>query len=118
LVERARRLTPSPPAWIYNALGAGYYLRGEYEEALSALNSFGLVFDVQTELFRVATLGQLGRLPEAEAALRRLQASYPAFAREPQQELKRYLVVPTTIEAVADGLRLAGFDAEREPLSG
>jgi len=112
LVEQARHLNPTPPAWIYTALGAGHYLAGDYEDALRELNNFGPVFDVQTELFRVATLGRLGHLDAARAALARLEAEYPAFEADPDAELARYLVLQSTIDAVADGIdRARGSDA-------
>lgn len=111
LVERARHLNPTPPAWIYTAMGAGHYLAGDYEDALRELNNFGPVFDVQTELFRVATLGKLGHLDAARLALSRLEEEYPAFARDPNGELRRYLVLQSTIDAVADGIdRARGND--------
>jgi len=111
LIERARALNPTPPAWIYTALGAGYFLQGDYGKALLEISNFGPVFDVQTELFRVAALGKLGRRDEAETALRRLQSRDPAFAEDPDAEFRRYLVVPSTIEAVRDGMKLAGLES-------
>ena len=113
LVDRARQLNPTPPNWIYTALGAAHYLRGNYTEALLDLSNPGIAQDSQTKIFRVASLGMLGRRKQAKQVLDDLLATDGAFADNPAEELQRYFLAPKTISAVTAGLEKAGFEIEQ-----
>ena len=109
LVDRARDLNPTPPNWIYLALGGAHYLHGEYEQALLELGNFGPSHDAQIEIMKAASLGMLGRREEARRVLDELLAVDVAFAEDPPGILRRYFLASETLNAVADGLAETGL---------
>jgi TolB-like protein/Flp pilus assembly protein TadD len=109
LTERTRELNPTPPNWIYNNFGHAYYLRGEYERAMLELSNWGPSKDSQVEALKAASLGMLGRNEEARQVWDDLLARDPVFARNPEAELRRYVVDPGSYSAIATGLTRAGL---------
>jgi tetratricopeptide (TPR) repeat protein len=110
LVDEVRRLSASPPNWIYNAYSAAHYLQGQYEQTLKTAERRGPTFDTQIWVYRTAALGMLGRTELAAQSLAELLEEDPGFRKDPQSELVRYFHVLPTIERVREGLERAGLD--------
>ena len=115
LVDRARNLHRTPPSYLYEALAAAHFLRGEYEQSLLELSSWSPSLPTEGLLFKAASLGMLGRKVEAQKVLDELLASDEVFAKDPQGELRRLFPASETVDAVADGLANAGLKLEIRP---
>jgi hypothetical protein len=61
------------------------------------------------QLLKVATLGQLGRLDEAEAAIAELRRSRPQFETSVHADLARRTFAPDLIALLQAGLEKAGL---------
>jgi adenylate cyclase len=104
--KTALRLNPNQPDWYRWNVAAGYYLRGDYHEALRYLQ--GMAQPGPAYRLLAATFAQLGRLDDARTAAAELLKLNPDFsisryaAHAPYshpEDLGRYLA----------GLRLAGL---------
>jgi class 3 adenylate cyclase len=109
--QRALRLSPFDPM-KFNCLfgiGSAHFAAARYEESLSWWRKGMLLRpDLAWPLRPVAAcLGQLGRIPEAREAVRRLLAAYPGLT------ISRVMTVPAIRGDYArrwvEGLRLAGL---------
>jgi adenylate cyclase len=104
--QTALRLNPNRPDWYLWNVAAGYYLSGDYVEALKYLQQmteFGPAYRLLA-----ATYAQLGQLQEAHDAAGKLLKFNPEFSirrYEAQAPYKR----EEDLARYVDGLRLAGL---------
>ncbi len=115
LVDRAFDLHRTPPAFIYQALAAANYLRGNYEQALLDLSSWSPSLPTDGQIFKTASLGMLGRKVDAQSALDTLLTADEVFANNPRGELRRLFLASTTIQAITNGLTKAGLQFASRP---
>jgi tetratricopeptide (TPR) repeat protein len=93
------------------ALSGAYYQLGRYAHAVEAgRRSWMLNRNWPAGLrYVVAGLAQLGRIEEAETALKELKLLNPRLAFV-ESNLRRLYNDQTAIDHILDGLRTAGFD--------
>ena len=116
LTRKAMRLNPLHPPHYYVAPMNGYFLRGEYEQALvealkwpdSESGSYWLHAN------RAAIYGQLGRQKEAQAEIANLLTLYPDFAKKARQEYRIWFLDERDTERYIDGIRKAGLEIPPE----
>ncbi len=84
------------------------YHRGAFDEALTLLNQTNQRDCYRLQLLKVATLGQLGRLHEADVLARTLRRSRPQFEKSLRSDLQRWQFAPSLIAMVEAGLAKAG----------
>jgi tetratricopeptide (TPR) repeat protein len=113
LAEKGIRLSPKDPrlfVWL-PALSGAYYQLGHYAQAVEAgRRSWMLNRNWPAGLrYVVAGLAQLGRIEEAETALKELKLLNPSLAFV-ESNLRRLYHDQTAIDHILDGLRTAGFD--------
>jgi adenylate cyclase len=111
--ETGIRLSPTDPRlfiWLPALAGAHYLLR-HYPEAIEAgRRSWSLNRNWPHGLrYVVASLGQLGRMEEAQAALAALKAM-DTNLESSAVILRRVYPDPTAVDHILDGLRKAGFE--------
>jgi adenylate cyclase len=113
LVKKAMRLSPYYPAWYLAVLGHAYRLTGQYEEAITLLESWRARANPRSalpHLFLAFTYEEAGRGEEAQAAVaevlkRKPKASIKGYAKSKLFPYKD----PADIERVLDSLRKAGM---------
>jgi TolB-like protein/Tfp pilus assembly protein PilF len=115
LGRKVQSIHPTLPRWVHMIFATAYYLRGEYDQSLEAVALWNQPNDVQWHYQRTANLAQLGRLPEARAALDEMLDTYPKFAADPVTELRKYMLVEETVEPFLDGLAKAGLEIPNTP---
>ncbi len=107
LMTDAMRLDPFHPDWFLWDAGIIHYTARQYGAAIDAIER-GREPDADTLLFLAASYAQLGRLPEAQATVKRVLALDPnaTVAKwAAQQPYKN----PADLEHYKDGLRKAGL---------
>ena len=107
LMTDAMRLDPFHPDWFLWDAGIIHYTARRYPAAIDAIER-GREPDADTLLFLAASYAQLGRLPEAQATVKRVLALDPnaTVAKwAAQQPYKN----PADLEHYKDGLRKAGL---------
>jgi len=113
MVKNAMRLNPYYPAWYLAVLGHAYRLTGQYEEAITSLESWRARANPRSalpHLFLAFTYEEAGRGEEAQAAVaevlkRKPKASIKGYAKSKLFPYKD----PADIERVLDSLRKAGL---------
>jgi adenylate cyclase len=104
----ALRLSPRDPvnAAVLTGIAASYYFERDYLKALEAARRVVSRFPNRPTayLYLAASLGQLGRVDEAQDALRKAVAASPFFVRQPLPYVR-----PEDHEHMLDGLRKAGW---------
>jgi adenylate cyclase len=107
LVTDAMRLDPFHPDWFLWDAGIIYYTAHQYGAAIDAVEQ-GREPDADTLLFLAASYAQLGRLPEAQATVKRVLALDPnaTVAKWAAQEPYKH---PPDLEHYKDGVRKAGL---------
>ncbi len=113
LVKNAMRLNPYYPAWYLAVLGIAYRITGQYEEAITSLESWRARANPRSALpylFLAFTYEEAGRGEEAQAAVaevlkRKPKASITGYAKSKLFPYKD----PADIERVLDSLRKAGL---------
>jgi adenylate cyclase len=80
-MQRAIRLCPFPPAWYLTVLGAGFYLNGDNEAAISALEQAAErePDSVLSRLWLASALVEMGRLDDAREVSKAGIDIEPAF---------------------------------------
>ncbi len=109
MVESALRLNPNYPGYFYFAGACNAYRQSKYEEVLEAAARINMPNYYQVPAMRAAALGQLGRLEEAQQAVRALLALRPDFGATVRQEYGKWYG-PELVEHLLDGLRKAGLE--------
>jgi adenylate cyclase len=110
--HRAIRLSPLDPdmgLWL-NSLGFCYVALGEFEQAIafSERSTRETPALVGTWRMLAITMAHAGRLPEAQAALRRMLELSPGFTIR-QARSSMFFCDPCHAELYLEGLRLAGL---------
>jgi adenylate cyclase len=109
LLKKGMKLNPYHPTWFHLAPYMDYYRRGEYENAFAEALKFNfpeLYFD---PLMRAAALARLGKQNEAKTAVSQLLKLEPNFVTQGRLLISRYLKVDDLIDAIIQGLRIAGL---------
>jgi adenylate cyclase len=110
LVNKAMRLNPVHPHWYYIPQVLYHYERTEYELALAELDKVQMPQFFWTYVLRAATLGQMGRTPEAERAVQDLLALRPAFRQEGLSLMQVWQFPEPLLQNILDGLGKAGLE--------
>jgi tetratricopeptide (TPR) repeat protein len=97
------------PAGAAAVLAFDAYRRGEFDEALLRLNQMSDRNCYRLQLLKVATLGQLSRIDEANEAAADLRRSHPQFEESFRAELKHRQFAPSLIALIEAGLQRAGL---------
>jgi TolB-like protein len=122
LSRRAEELIAFPPVWVDFPQFVDDYVHGRFEQALERAME-GVVGDVdfREPLFRAVTLGQLGRVEEAQTHLDRFRELWAELCREANcdrldyEPLRDELLVRQAFseeftDRILEGLRKAGFE--------
>ena len=107
---RSDRDRPLRDAEITLAMDA--YRRGEYDEALLRLEQMGKTDCFCANVLRAATLGQLGRKQEAEAAAESLRISRGRFEKSFRKDMEARRFAPVIIASLEAGLAKAGISVK------
>ena len=99
------------PGWYYHALFLDAYRRGDYRAALDEAQRVATPKLGWDPLDRAAALGMLGRVDEARAAAQELRKILPAFADDVRGHLVRLVPEWALVDALAEGLSVAGLKA-------
>jgi adenylate cyclase len=110
LVNKAMRLNPVHPHWYYIPQVLYHYEREEYERALAELDQVQMPQFFWTHVLRAATLGQMGRTQEAEAAVQDLLAIRPAFRQEALSLMQIWQFPAPLLQSILEGLGKAGLE--------
>jgi len=110
IAEKALALNPIPPRLSNFTFHCYYYLRHDFERALS----YALRVQMPGFFIYHATLaadyGQLGKQAEAKAALAELEKVYPNFGAHAREEMRKQYWREQDVELYLDGLRKAGLE--------
>jgi TolB-like protein/Tfp pilus assembly protein PilF/predicted Ser/Thr protein kinase len=122
LSKRAEELIAFPPVWVDFPQFVDHYAHGRFEQALAhAREGVAGDLDFREPLFRAATLGQLGRVEEAQTYLERLRGLWAELCREADcgrldyeslcdELLVRQAFSEEFTDRILEGLRKAGFE--------
>ncbi len=109
LVKRAENLNPFNPEYYQFAYFHYYYRRGNYKDALAAIQKIYIPDYYWYPLCLAAVYAQLGRIPEAKTAAARLIELYPGFTlQSARKEMLAFSFPELAIKQLAEGLRKAG----------
>lgn len=97
------------PSGAAAVLAFDAYRRGEFDEALLLLKQMSDRDCYRLQLLKVATLGQLSRIDEANEAAADLRRSYPSFEGSVRANLKHRQFAPGLIALIEAGLQRAGL---------
>ena len=110
LLEKARRLNPNHPPWMY---WSDYYDRlraGDYENALDQAHKSLIPGNFWTYMMLGAAYGQLGRETEAQAAVAKLDELNPGYTLAGVEQFHRkWNFQDDVIFQIIEGLRKAGL---------
>ena len=112
LMRKAMELNPHYPSMYHHVAFMNYYRQEMYEEALVEANRVKMPDLMIDPITRAATLGQLGRDEEAQAALAELLALVPDFTARIDELKRRLFFTDENAEMLLDGLRRAGLTLE------
>jgi hypothetical protein len=85
------------------------YRRGRYNEALLILKQVNKPDCYCLQVLKIATLGELGRIDEVNAAIAELRRLRPQFESSLHADLTRRHFAPDLIEMLQQGLEKAGL---------
>ena len=111
LVDRALAISPRSTGWYRHPRAMHHALQGDYAAALHAVKSWPMPGFVWYEASTAWFLAELGRGPEAQAALQRLRLHHPAFESSLERQLERWCVCDAIATAAMAGWRKAGLAA-------
>jgi adenylate cyclase len=112
LLRRAIELSPSHPVWFHHGMFIVHYRRGEYEEALVAIEKVDHRVSFWDYVQRAAALGMLGRIDEANSTIQKLRQLKPDFERRVMELVPRTGTPAAFWPKLLDGLRRAGLRAD------
>jgi len=110
LLEKGMKLNPYYPSWFHLAPFMNHYCLGKYEDAYAEALKFnfpGLFWD---PVMRATSLSQLGKIDEAESAIRQLLEIEQNFETQGRFLIRRYVKVEDIVDKVVEGLRKAGLE--------
>lgn len=85
------------------------YRRGAFDEAILHLQRASDSNAYSDQLLRIATLGQLGRIQEANSAIAALRKARPGFERSFQADMAKRQLAQPLVNALVIGLAKAGL---------
>ncbi len=108
-MQKAMRLNPHHPDWFYWNLGWAQYAAGQYEEALATMNKMNAIPNRARHIVAAAYV-RLGRLEEAQAAVKVLLENSPDYSLEKLRlSFAEKYKEPTVPERFIEDLRKAGL---------
>jgi TolB-like protein/class 3 adenylate cyclase/Tfp pilus assembly protein PilF len=111
LMEKSIALNPNPPGWYYGLLTMNYYRQGEWEQALPYARRAEVPDFFWSYVYLASINAQLGRMQEAQEALRKLLALKPDLPVTIRDEAEGWFYSnPELIESILEGLRKAGLE--------
>lgn len=111
LLKRALELDMFPVDWYYFPLYWEHYRAGDYEAALAEAQKMNMPAFLRAHAARVAALGQLGRVSEADPYIRRIRELDPEFEAQAWSKLGKVIKYDSKlIEQFVAGLRKAGMN--------
>ena len=118
IVRRAMELNPNHAGWMHFAPLWEAFHKGDYEHALERANRVDVPGLFWPYLVMASACGHLGRVAEAEAAVRDLLALDPEFAAHARSNVKTWHFASGLMDPILEGLRKAGLpipEAEESP---
>lgn len=109
LVRKAIAMNPVHPGWYYFPQALYDYSRREYDRALAESDKINMPGFFWSHLMRAATLGQLGRLDEANDAADKVLALRPDFRHEAQSLMQIWQFPQPLLRDLVDGLQKSGL---------
>jgi adenylate cyclase len=110
LVENAIALNPCHPKWFHHAIWLDDYRLARYESAYRAAVTAGPSLGFWHPVVCAASLGMLGRKPQARAYVEELGRLKPDFEGRSRELIARVLKIESIAQHVVDGLRKAGLE--------
>jgi tetratricopeptide (TPR) repeat protein len=115
MVDEAFARNPILPGHFRIGPYLARYAAGDYEQALIEARRVGIPDTVFGHITLAMAYARLGKVDEAAAAVDRILAIDPTYGDHVHQDLAKRNLHPELIEAVADGLRLAGLAVAAAP---
>ena len=109
LLKKGMQLNPYYPTWFHLATFIYHYRAAEYEDAYAEALKFNFPTLFWDPLTRAAALGQLGRIDEAESALKQLLELVEDFETRGRHLIRTYVKVGEVVEMIVNGLQKAGL---------
>jgi tetratricopeptide (TPR) repeat protein len=106
-MNRAFALNPYPPPWYFSLHGTVLYVAHRYADAVAALKRVDNSLDPGEYVYLVASMGQLGRIEEAQRHAAQFRALYPETAIRQIVALEPFRDARDR-EHLLDGLRKVG----------
>jgi adenylate cyclase len=110
IIERSHRLNPRCPTWFHLIPFLAHFEAREYEAALSEAKLLNIPELFWDPLLKAATLGQLGRIEEAQQFLKRLLTLRPDFAERPADYVGIFIMSDVLRQRILEGLGATGLD--------
>lgn len=115
LVRKGYQLDEFLPVIFRYPIMLDHYRKGEDVQALREIERFAMPRLWVTHAFSAAIYGQLGKMDEAQAAVRRLLDLNGRFPEQAREAVRRFVCADDLTDRVIDGLRKAGLDIPDEP---
>ena len=112
LVKRSVDSNPKPAPLDRGIFYLDFYRRGEYQKALEVFNSIPLPDQYFHLAMGAAICAKLGNANAARSYLQRVLELRPDYGAAMRQDFRHRQLPESFIDAVADGLRLAGLDVK------
>jgi tetratricopeptide (TPR) repeat protein len=87
-----------------------FYLDGRYEDALAEIEKAGIPSVIHYHVLLAMAYAQLGRVKEADAAVKEILKIDPGYGDNVVADLKKHNVHPDIVRAVVAGLQKAGLN--------
>ncbi len=108
-IKKSIQLNPIFPSWFHFPYFIRLYLNGDYSGALEKAKRFELPNFFWSPLIQAAVLGQLGRIPEAQAAYQKLLSFRPDFPERARFYISCFLIKDDWVDHIIEGLEIAGL---------
>ena len=109
LLDEAYVRNPAQPGTYRIGMFLYHYAHGRFEEALAEARNVGAEHVVYGWIAIAAVAAMLGRTAEAAAAVDAILAIDPRYGERVVEDLQARHLEPGLLQAVTDGLRLAGL---------
>lgn len=111
LLHKSLDLNPYCPWWYYLGFFLVYYHLGNYTEALNYAQKIDVSEDVFLDpLLKVAAMGQLGLLLEAQLSVQRINENFSQIMNNLEATLSTFLLDKVIIEEIIQGAKKAGVN--------